>query len=446
MRRIGIGLVAALIVGALAPVAVLSATKQGDVTDAARKQGMAEAPAFATAAGLTCKVADARFIGKNEDKKTKVATSFYEVDCDQGLGFVLQVISDQPKPNTFSCIETGQPGADGKAGSLACKLPGNQDSKADLAPLLQKAGVACAVDKVRAIGQSPSNSYLEVACQGGGGFVLEAGAPPVATSPVQATTCLLYDDANSNIKCELSDKAARLAVVEQLAAQAKVGCTIKDKRYVLTTKDGDNYFEASCADGKGYMFKATPAGQLGSALECAKADFVGGGCTLTDTRAAQTEQAGLYTRLAKGAGFDCTVGKYAPLPSPAGKDVVELQCSNRPDGAIGVFASPASSSVVYDCARAQIAGYRCVITKADAANKYLTEDLKKLGKTTCEVKSSRLLGKTAKGTAFLEVNCTDGLAGYMIEYAVDPRVNATGVTGCAFAKGIAGGCKLPGNT
>jgi len=446
MRRIGIGLAAALIVGALAPVAVLSAPKQADVTEAARKQGMAEAPPFAAAAGLTCKVVDARFVGKNQDQKAKTTASFYEVDCDQGLGFVLEVDSNQPKPKSFSCIEVGQPGADGKPSTLACKLPGNLDTKADLAPLIQKAGVACAVDKVRAIGQSPSNSYLEVACQGGAGFILEAGSPPVASSPVEATSCLIYDEANSNIKCELSDKAARLAVVDQLAAQAKVGCTVKDKRYVLTTKEGDNYFEASCTDGKGYMFKANAAGQYGATIECAKADFVGDGCTLTDARAAQTEQAGLYTRLAKGAGFDCAVGKYAPLPSPAGKDVVELQCSNRPDGAIGVFANPASSSVVYDCARAQIAGYRCVITKSDAANKYLTEDLKKLGKTTCDVKSSRVLGKTAKGTAFVEVNCADGLAGYMIEYAIEPKINATGVTGCAFAKGIAGGCKLPGNT
>lgn len=446
MRRIGIGLAAALIVGALAPAAVLSAPKKGGIDEGARKQGMAEAPAFAQAAGVTCQVADARFIGKAEDKKAKTSTSFYEVDCDQGLGYVLQVVSTAPKPNAFSCIETAQPGPDGKPSTLACQLPGNADPKADLAPLLQKAGVACTVEKARAIGQSPNNTFFEVGCQGGQGFVIQAGAPAMATAPVSATNCLLYDAADSNIKCELSDSASRLAVVDTLASQANVGCTVKDKRYVLTTKEGDNYFEVACADGKGYMLKASTAGKFGQAIECAKADFVGGGCTLTDARAAQTEQAELYTKLAKASGFDCTVGKYAPLPSPAGKDVVELQCTNRPDGAIGLFAAQAANSVVYDCAHAQVAGYRCVLTKSDDASKYLTADLKKFGKSTCEVKSSRVLGKTAKGTAFIEVNCTDGLAGYLIEYTIEPKVTATGVTGCAFAKGVAGGCKLPGNT
>ncbi len=41
----------------------------------------------------------------------------------------------------------------------------------------------------------------------------------------------------------------------------------------------------------------------------------------------------------------------------------------------------------------------------------------------------------------MEVGCSDGLKGYMIEYNQTP-VNAVGATGCAFA----GGCKLPGNT
>jgi hypothetical protein len=443
MRRIA-AVVAAVVAGVLAPAAVISAPKEAGISEAARKQGMAEAPALATAGGVSCQVADARFIGKTQDKKTKVTTSFYEVDCDQGLGFVLQSVSDNPKPNAFNCLETSQPGADGKPTGLACQLPGNANLLGDLTPLLAAAKTDCTVEKARSIGQTASNSFLEVLCQGGGGFILQAGAPAVPTSPVVATNCLLYDDAGSNLKCELADKAARLAVVDAYAAQAANGCTVKDKRYMLTTRDGDTYFEAACTDGKGYVYKVASSGKLTSTIECSKAEFVGGGCTLTDARAAQTEQAGLYTRLSKAAGFNCNVSKYAPLPGPAGRDVVELKCDNRPDGAIGVFAAAAADSVVYDCAHAQVAGYRCVLTKADSS--LLTADLKKLGKTSCEVKDSRLIGKTQKGTAFIEVNCSDGLAGYMVEYNVAPKMEATGATGCAFAKGIAGGCKLPGNT
>mgnify|MGYP006972355111 CR=1 FL=1 len=113
------------------------------------------------------------------------------------------------------------------------------------------------------------------------------------------------------------------------------------------------------------------------------------------------------------------------------------------EAAIGVFAASAAESVVYDCAHAQAAGYRCVMTKAN--DSLLTADLKKLGKDSCTVKESRSVGKTQKGTAFVEVNCSDGLAGYMIEYSLSPKLEPLAVTGCAFAKGIGGGCKLAGN-
>jgi len=436
-------LAAIVVAGALAPVAVISATKEPAVSEAARKQGMAEAPALAQAAGLDCQISDARFIGKVADKKAKTTTNFYEVDCAQGLGFVVQSAGPETKPTLFNCLETSQPGPDGKPSGLACILPGNANPVADTASLLQKAGTACTVEKARSIGQTASNTFIEVACQGGAGYIVQAGAPATPSRDAVATSCLLYDEGTSNLKCELADKATRLAVVDRYAAEANNGCAVKDKRYMLTTKSGDTYFEAACQDGKGYVYKIDVAGKLAQTLDCAKADFVGGGCTLTDSRAAQTEQAGLYSKLAKSAGFDCQVAKYAPLPSPAGKDVVEMTCGNRPDGAIGVFAASAAESVVYDCAHAQAAGYRCVMTKAN--DSLLTADLKKLGKDSCTVKESRSVGKTQKGTAFVEVNCSDGLAGYMIEYSLSPKLEPLAVTGCAFAKGIGGGCKLAGN-
>ncbi|WP_374572934.1 hypothetical protein [Phenylobacterium sp.] len=443
MRRIGIALAAIVVAGALAPVAVISATKDEGVSEASRKQGMAEAPALAQAAGVTCQVQDARFIGKAEDKKAKTVTSYYEVDCDKGLGFVIQAPKDGT-PSVFNCLETSLPGPDGKVSGLACKLPGNENMVADVAPLMEKASTPCTIEKARSIGQTKANTFLEVLCQGGTGYILQAGSPPTPDRDVQAVNCLLYDEASSNLKCTLVDKAARLAVVDTYAAEAANGCTVKDKRYMLTTKTGDTYFEAACENGKGYVYKIDAAGKLDQTIDCAKADFVGGGCTLTDARAAQTEQAGLYSRLSKEAGFNCDVSKYAVLPGPSGKDVVELQCGNRPDGAVGIFGASASDSSIYDCAHAPLAGYRCVLTKPDSS--VLTADLKKMGKSSCDVKDSRLIGRTAKGTAFMEVNCVDGLAGYMLEYNLTPKIEPTGATGCAFAKGIAGGCKLPGNS
>lgn len=439
MKPLKFGLIAAMTLGVLAPGAVFSQSKDSGVTDAQRKRGMAEAPAVAQAAGVTCQVADARFIGEVADKKAKTKKSYYEIDCSQGMGFVLE--TDPAKPMAFSCLESGAPGPDGKPGSLACKLPGNQNTLAEVAALAQKAGVSCTVEQARAIGQTPTNTLMEVLCQGGSGFVLTAGKPPIATASAEAASCLLYDEADTNVKCTLADKATRMAVVDAVVKQANNGCVVKDRRFVLTSKDNFNYFEASCQDGKGYIFKADAAGRLNQTLDCAKAEHVGGGCTLTDSRAARTEQAELYTRLAKAANFPCDVTSYGALPAAGGKDVVELVCANG-TGGIGVFE--AGKGTIYNCAHAQIAGYRCSINKGDNGASALTADLRKLGKGTCSVKDSRVVGKTAGGSAYIEVNCADGLAGYMIEYTASTLAPKEAI-GCAFAKSIGGGCQLPGN-
>lgn len=442
MRPIAIGLAAVLALAAFAPAAISQSKKDAEITEKARTQGMAEAPALAAAAGVTCKVADARFVGKVDDKKAKTTTNFYEVDCDQGLGFVIQAVTGAPKPSVFTCIEANAPTADGKPSSLACKLPGNADPKSDFAPLLAAAKVTCTPEQVRGIGQTATQAFFEVQCQGSSqGYVLKTGAPAEASKPVEATDCMLYDSADTNIKCTLRDKAARIAIVDTYAAQANNGCAVKDRRYIGQSQAGSGFFEAACNDGKGYIYKID-AGKVTTTYECSKASNVMGGCTLTDAKEAMTEQNGLYTRLAKSANFNCEVSQYALFPSPAGKEVVELACSNRPDGGVGVFGGPNDKPVVYDCARAPIAGYRCSFTKPEATLKLVTADLKAQGKNECDVSATRIIGKTAKGTTFMEVACSDGLKGYIIEYQATPTVSPIGVIGCAFSKD----CKLPGNT
>src|SRR5690606_5583169 len=272
----------------------------------------------AQAAGVACQIADARYIA--QDSKTK--NKFYEIDCAQGLGFVIE--AGGGKSIAYDCISTSPPEG-GKAGALVCALPGNANSKADLGALVQKGGVACTVDKARTVGASSSNSFFEVLCNGGAGYIVQAGSPPTADKAVLVTPCIAYDDAGAQISCTLSDKAARLAVIDQYAAQANNGCQVKDRRYVLSSKAGDTYYEASCQDGKGYIYKVDASGKLAQTLDCASADHIGGGCTLTDTRAAKSEQAALYSNLAKKAGFDCDVESYAALPAQAaGHDVVEM--------------------------------------------------------------------------------------------------------------------------
>lgn len=439
MRPIGWGLAAALCAAMLAPAAVISAPKgAAPVSDAQRKQGMAEAPAVVQAAGLNCQVSDARLVGKSKDPKTKAETSFYEVACGSNMGFILQAAAGAP-PAAFSCIEMAQPaGQPAKEGAITCVLPGNADPKAQLAPLLATAGVQCLPEKARGIGQTKTNTILEVACQGGSGYVLIASAPLDTTKPAEAQNCLNFDESGGNVKCELTDRATRLAVVDTLAKSAN--CVVKDRRFIGNSKDGADFFEAACQDGKGYIFKVSK-GQLSQTWGCAQAQGILGGCTLTDARQASADQAATYTKLARAAGSNCDVEKYAVFqPRPGSTDeAVELVCKDG-SGAVGLFPATGKGQVV-DCGHALALGFKCS-QGSDRGFATLTADLKKQGKTSCTVSDARISGQTQKGTVMIEVACADGLKGYMIEYNTKPTVSAISASGCAFA----GGCQLKGNT
>jgi hypothetical protein len=435
----GFGLAVALCAAILAPVAVMSAPKEAGVSEQARKQGMAEAPAVVQAAGLPCQVTDARLVGKvgADKKKGTPAQTFYEVACQGGMGFLLQANEGGPT-TSYSCIEADFP-PDGSKPSAPCMLPGNMNPLAALQPALQKAGVQCLPEKARGVGQTKTSTYMEVACQGGTGFIMVTSAPFDASKPVQAQNCLMYDEAETNIKCTLTDKAARLAVVDKYAQTAS--CAVKDRRFVGMSKDNSTFYEASCQDGKGYIFKTDGSGALKETYECSKATQILGGCTLTDARQAQSEQAGLYTKLVTEAGGKCDVDKYALFPTTKpGSEVVELVCKDG-SGAI-LMSQVGQKSQLLDCGRAPVAGYKCSMSKPELGFAALTADLKKFNFNSCEVSNSRVVGKTDKGTTYVEVACADKLKGYMIEYQSTPKVAAVKAIGCAFA----GNCKLPGNT
>lgn len=439
MRPKVLGLAAALLVAALAPATVISAPKDAPKVSAAeRKQGMAEAPALVQAAGLNCQVSDARFVGKTaEDKKAgKPAMSFYEVACQPGqMGYVLQAAMGGA-PEAYSCIEADTPTDPGKPPPLPCLLPGNSDPKAVVGAAVAKAGAQCTPTQARGIGHTKTQSYFEIACQEGTGYVVIGSAPFDASKPVQAQNCLNFDEAGGNIKCTLTDRTARLGVIDRYVQAAKNNCVVKDRRFVGTAQDGADYYETSCQDGKGYMYKVAK-GALAQSWDCAHAVNILGGCQLTDSRRAESDEAALYTKLAKNSGSSCQVTKYAEFPMKGNDEAVELLCANG-ESAVGLFP-PTGKGQVLDCGRALAAGYKCSLGKPNYAG--LTEDLRKFNQKTCTVSNARLAAKTQKGTILVEVACSDGLPGYMIEYNTAPTVAAVAATGCRFS----GGCQLPGN-
>jgi uncharacterized protein YgiM (DUF1202 family) len=442
MSRLRLGVAAAIILAVAAPAATVQAQKKkeaaapaGTITEKDRQRGMAEAPALAKTAGLTCNVNDARFI--IADPKSK--TAFYEVACDQGIGYIVIADPAKPAPTLGTCMEANTPREDGKKNAVTCMLPGNADLNAQLQPYVAKVGSNCQVQKHRFLGANTKSTFTEIACQDNQGFLLVAGLPANLSGEVTLLNCLSLEP-GGNVACTLTDRAAQLQTADKLIASSDKNCAVKDRKFVLTTQKGSHWYEVACQDGQGYMVEQAANGSLGQAIGCADADFIDGGCKLTDARAAKTEQNDLYSRLSTKAGFDCKVEQYGIFNVP-NKEVVEVKCSNRPDGAVLVFEG--AKNTVYNCAVAEVQGYRCSFTKKDVAYAQVTKDLKSLKETNCVVGNSRPMDRGTDTTVYLEGSCTDGAGSYVIGYQRG-GTKPTEVLACSQAKSL-GGCKFPGN-
>jgi hypothetical protein len=257
-------------------------------------------------------------------------------------------------------------------------------------------------------------------------------------------TCLHFQP-EANIHCTLTDRAAALAAVDALSQTSNKACPVRDRRYVMTTRQNTIWYEIACQNNTGYMMEVGVDGRIARTIACVDADPVDGGCRFTDSRQARTEQNALYSNLASRAGFNCQVERYGAINGPRGQDVEELKCSNRPDGAIGIFPAGAPA-IILPCARSELAGFRCTFTQPAASYPAITAEMARMDPPvrTCVVAATRAVGVTADGKAYLEVSCADGLLGYFLEYERNTWRPLRTVP-CSLATTINTGCQLPAN-
>jgi hypothetical protein len=403
----------------------------------AHAAGMRSAPILIAANHIPCTLVDARLA--NLKTPSHGAAILTEMACKEGMGYVALVDHHPPKTTIFDCLIADQPGPTGEFGVVACVLPENVSPAAGLQYFVNLSGRTCAVDSGRFIGMTTDGGHQRyaVTCSGGQGLVLD-----VATATWTATACLA--NATANVECTLATPDSVLSEVTALAASSGKCASLAKDRYMLRAQDGSDYVEIACADGKGYVLHADKSGALGEVIPCAEADHIGDGCTLTDPHQEETQNAARYSDLARSAGFDCAVSKYALFPQPdPTKNIVEIACSNRPDGGVGVFPATGAGQV-YDCLRARDEGYRCSLTPESAVYPQLSEALRAAGKPSCVVSSARPFARSDDGWDYVEVGCEGGGLGWVVIYPpASPK--PTQLFNCAKAHGMNGGCQLPGN-
>ncbi len=443
IKSLGLAL-ATLIAFAAAPMAAHAADPAPKIDVAIdadhHKQGQKEAPAVVARSNLTCPISDAYFIGvsnpKGDDGKP-VETKLYEVACTGGLGYILLAPAAGPAKH-YDCITiTSSP-------TLRCRLPANADAKAAISPWVQASGQTCAVSDVHGIGSTPAgDTFFEVACRDRLGFILKHDAAGAST----ATDCALA--VGTNVECKMTTveqiKAADRKTIETLTAASGKTCQIKDTRTIGKLTSGGSAYEVACTAGDGYVLMTKPDGAFQTAVACGNADAIAGGCKLTDAVAAQTSEAGTYSRLAKASSFPCEVSKYHFIGMDKNNnEVVELACSNRPDGGIAVFPANNSPGHVFDCVQAGSLGQQCHLSDPALVYNRYTAALAAKGRNSCKVSGAHWVGHSAEHNSdLIETACADGLPGYVVE--VSTAGQAMDVLSCGQAKASGIQCTLPTN-
>ena len=458
MKRLGLAMAAAAALSALSLAAPTAAWAQriqndekskeatpaaapGKITPADKARGAKETPALMAASDVkTCQVKDSTYRGggsqKGADGKTN-KFSAYEVACQEGPGYLVIATEGQPKPQMINCIIADQ-------GATKCLLPGNTDFKAALTPYVRAAGRACEVSGERYVGSNPSNglTYYEVGCAATPGFLL-AVSETQAKAP-EVTDCLAVQGTPQ--ACTLTTKTQLLAGYQPAVAKSGKACQVSDVRSIGASKEtGDTYTEIACGASPGFVLVEDKAGAFKTAIDCGKAENIGGGCKMTDVTTAQTADSATYTKLAAKAGFPCNVKQYRFIGTDAqNREVVELACSDHPNGALAVF-SETGKSEIYDCVRAPaIGGQECKLSDKALVYPTYTQALAAKGRSTCKVSGAGYLGRTQSGTEFVETACADGAPGWVIGFKAG-TTTADEVLACRQAAGQGLPCKLPSN-
>jgi hypothetical protein len=131
----------------------------------------------------------------------------YEIVCKDALGWIINVGPDgKLQLNDCLALDTGALAA-GKSWpkGMICSLPGNAAPVAGLKPLAAKASPSCTVADGTFLGGGGDPPILryEIACKGGGGYIVDAPAPGSA-APQSSLSC---DEAKAaGAACTLTDK------------------------------------------------------------------------------------------------------------------------------------------------------------------------------------------------------------------------------------------------
>lgn len=315
--------------------------------------------AYVQAAGITCAVDQARWVGA-----TNAGDQRYEVGCPGADGFWFDAIAAGGVGNVMPCLQVAAAGG-------TCQFSPSSEQAAWVASLAAPAGRSCPATTARFVGANGQTGqrYYEVGCADGVGFMVRTNGSNGFESVIE---CAAAGGIAGG--CTLSDTSAvATASAEELQsrlAAANIPCGYIENRAPRQETSGDRrtVVEFACTDRPWGLVAFLPNGS-GSPeeIDCLMAEARIGGCALT-TRAMMIDGlnilAGNRPTLSSCIVTDYRmVGRLSGAEAGSGElsgDVVELRCENG-TGYIAVVR-PDRSAIVQSqtCAVSeQRGGTRC---------------------------------------------------------------------------------------
>ncbi|MFN4296243.1 MAG: hypothetical protein ACK4FB_05335 [Brevundimonas sp.] len=423
-------------VTASAAMTLQSRTRQGRGAQAAEPRTgpevIAEAQAVLASTNTGCEVVNAVSPGRNGD------INIYEVACSNGLGHIL---TDGPEPTTRNCFIVAQQSDDharenpGAPEQVRCSLPENANPEQMIARYVQAAGITCQVEGSRWVGRTQAGEErYEVGCSGSDGYWLRANNAGEFEGSLE---CLEVTVAGG--ECQLTSRAEQLAGLQaRFASVAPQSCTAEDARFVGANEQY-RFYEVKCSEGFGFVGQTNPAGEVLEARDCSRPQIVPGGCTLTDSSAAQAAASEQRVAALRQVGRTCAVNEErivaveSPPDGSPGREIYEFDCADQPFGLTGFFPPAGGSGEIeaFDCFTMDARGLECQFVARSAINTELTRMIT-ASQRNCNVVDYRVVARMASLDGDVaEVKCDDG-RGWFGEFP-DDRQTAGQLLPCAAA-------------
>jgi len=230
----------------------------------------------AAQSGMTCDIGKSRYVGSD----SKDNTSFFEVGCAKGPGFMFAVNAAGAFDHAIGCADAAN-----LAGgcTLTDKALIQASGAASWGAKLKTAGLACNVTQARLIGQmSGKRDVVEYQCSDRPAGLI-VGLPNQAGQKADVVDC--FNARHFGTQCQYTSADALNQILSKALSVSGKSCAVSAYKNLGGYENGSNAFEVACGSAPGYIAVIpadySKAGEVQTCAEAAKtANRTGLSCEL----------------------------------------------------------------------------------------------------------------------------------------------------------------------